>query len=354
MTAGTPLSAATFLRAAYWRLRSRPSDAVHIARMLSRSVVDGSRLRRLAGQAYGRPRMAIALTEHMGDIVAAEPLLRLARSRYPDAWICWFTKPAYASIPACFPQVDQVFPVSCLTEWALLKRLDLFDIVWDLHHDGRQCSLCRIPMPRPGISRSQDNYYDLGNLLDMFCECAGVPQLTDSPRLTPPPAAVQHIDALSLPQRFVVIHARSNETRRDWPADKWRDLLSHIQACHGLPVVEVGTEALVLPADGDAQRSLCGHLSILETAEVIRRSTLFVGIDSGPAHLANATGVPGVILLGAFANFVAPMPYSGGYANGERANIVRASGPVADLPVADVAAAIDSALGIFVSAAPDS
>ncbi len=78
--------------------------------------------------------------------------------------------------------------------------------------------------------------------------------------------------------------------------------------------------------------NLCGRLSILETAEVIRRSALFIGIDSGPAHLANAVGTPGVILLGDFLGFRRYMPYSGGYKNGTNGRIVYADRTVRNIP----------------------
>ena len=74
----------------------------------------------------------------------------------------------------------------------------------------------------------------------------------------------------------------------------------------------------------------------METAEVIRRADLFIGIDSGPAHLANAVGTPGVILLGAYGGFRSYLPYSGGYATGMAADIIRADGPAADVPAAAV------------------
>jgi heptosyltransferase III len=83
-------------------------------------------------------------------------------------------------------------------------------------------------------------------------------------------------------------------------------------------------------------RDLCGRLLLLETAEVIRRAALFVGIDSGPAHLANAVGTPGVLLLGQYRTFGRYMPFSGGYADGSRATVLHADGPAATLTVDEV------------------
>ena len=49
--------------------------------------------------------------------------------------------------------------------------------------------------------------------------------------------------------------------------------------------------------DDENSRNLCGQTGIAESAEIIRRATLFIGIDSGPSHLANAVKTPGVILF---------------------------------------------------------
>jgi heptosyltransferase-3 len=84
----------------------------------------------------------------------------------------------------------------------------------------------------------------------------------------------------------------------------------------------------------------------MQTAEVIRRAALFIGIDSGPAHLANATGTPGIILLGRHAGFESYTPYSAGYADGTLADLVRCDGPAANIEVESVIARVSKRLAI--------
>lgn len=78
-----------------------------------------------AGEGFGSATIAIGLVEHLGDIVAGEPTSRLARRRYPDARIVWVTRKPYATVPAGFQPVDAVIPVTCLTEWLLLRASGL-------------------------------------------------------------------------------------------------------------------------------------------------------------------------------------------------------------------------------------
>jgi ADP-heptose:LPS heptosyltransferase len=74
-------------------------------------------------------------------------------------------------------------------------------------------------------------------------------------------------------------------------------------------------------------------LSILETAEVIRRASLFIGVDSGPAHMANAMGTPGVVLLGRYEAFDQYMPYTGRFAREEAARVIQWPEPAREIPV---------------------
>ena len=337
MDNSAPLTLSRMVRLMYWEMRRHREYLPHLASMLCSLIKNTAALWLWRCFSRQRPLVAIALVEHMGDIVAGEPIARLARRRFPQARICWITRAPYASLPAGYPAVDRVFTVVCLTEWILLQRLKPFDVVWDLHINGRTCPRCGIPQIKPGALPEIENFYDYGCLLDVECLCAGLPGLTDGPVITPPPAAAAMVDALSLPSRFIVIHCASNDPRRDWSADKWRELVARILAAdQTVTIVEVGLRPLAVVQDGARQRTLCGMLTILETAEVIRRARLFIGIDSGPAHLANAVGTHGVILLGVLLRFRSYTPYSGGYATGETAAIVHADRPVADLSV-DVA-----------------
>ena len=49
---------------------------------------------------------------------------------------------------------------------------------------------------------------------------------------------------------------------------------------------------------GDNKLNLCGLMNPRESAFVISMATIFVGHDSGPIHLAEATGVPCVGIYG--------------------------------------------------------
>lgn len=292
--------------------------------------------------AAGRKLIVISLLDRMGDIVAAEPVSRYIRQREAGAYILWCVREPYRELIDANPHIDRTLPALCMTEWGHLTRSGLFDEIIDLHIQGRICSLCARPLVKTSGSThvNFDNYYHLGNLLSVFCQTAGIPVIDDAPRVYIPQRAVRAVDAYRLPDQFIAVHARSFESGRDWPAAKWRELVQRVRAARKLPVVELGIHPTInLPAT--QLLGLCGKLTIMETAEVIRRASVFVGIDSGPAHLANAVGTPGVILLGKFHLFDRYLPYSGAYAGGPAARLVYTEGHVAEIPVGRVYEALE-------------
>lgn len=288
----------------------------------------------------GRRSVAVLLLEHLGDVVACEPVARHLKARDPSVFLAWGVKRAYRELIDSNPHIDLTLPLHCLSERLLIARSDLFDQVHDLHFPGRHCTLCRAPLLRErDTPLGLDNYFEHGGILASFSLAAGLPPLEEAPRLFIPPRAAARVDGLGLPGRFVAVCATSNSPGKDWPRGKWLALLAGLHRDLGLTAVEIGLEPVIRGGAG-LRSDLCGKLSILESAEVIRRSTLFVGLDSGPAHLANAVGVPGVVLIGAFLGFPRYQPFSGPYANGEGAEIVRAAGPAAEIAVEAVAAAV--------------
>lgn len=293
-----------------------------------------------------RPPVAIALMDRLGDIVSVEPVARYARERFPDAPILWFTSVPYAEVVAAYPTVDRVVVVRCLTEWMLLRSTGVFQAVLDLHFNGTYCLDCVISVAKGGAAAqiTGDRHYHFGNQLATRCLCAGISPIAQGPRLMPAAKASNKVDTLNLPAAYVVIHCAASERPREWTDANWSSLTDFVAGQLGMNVVEIGLSPRAIQEDGPRRRNLCGQLSVMETAEVIRRARMFVGIDSGPAHLANAVGTPGVVLLGHFRDHERYMPYSGGYETGALCDLLWADGPVASLSLASVVAAVERRL----------
>lgn len=301
---------------------------------------------RVKGLSPGRRIVLVTLLESFGDLVACEPVVREIRRKDPDCFLVWGVKKVFLELVAGNPGIDKALAIHCLSGRILIARTGLFDEVIDLHFPDRYCTLCRKPLfgERKGKEISLHNYFKYGNILSTFSRSAGLVVPDATPNVHIPPASVSRVNRLGLFSPYVVIHCRSNAQEKDWAVTKWREFIADIVSRHALQVVEVGGASFFGDDPPPGLLSLCGKLSFLDAAEVIRKGVLFVGIDSGPAHLANATGTYGVVLIGEYLGFDRYMPFSGAYASGENAEMIYTGGNVADIPVARVVAAVADVL----------
>jgi heptosyltransferase III len=302
------------------------------------------RIAMATARAPERKTVVISQIVHMGDIVACEPVIRHVRQVQPDAFIILALQKNYRELADTHPEVDHTLALECVTEWIKFASVPCFDEVIDLNVYERACAICHIPWRKlkgsGGVTVS--NYYLFPNLLAAFTASAAITVAADAPRMYVSRRDIEFVDALNLPDKYVCLHAASNEIEREFPVEKWRKVVEHIRTRWKIPVVEIGLKTALSLEKSD--RSLCGQLSIMQSAEVIRRSLLYLGSDSGPAHLANAVGAYGIILLGQYRYFKKYMPYTGNYGEGKNSELIYHEGTVADLPVDRVLAAIDRRL----------
>jgi ADP-heptose:LPS heptosyltransferase len=291
-----------------------------------------------------RPLVVVSLVEHCGDIVACEPVARYLRIQYPKMHLVWVCTTKYVELLRYHPDINEVARVTCLTSWLRVRRLKLADRQIDLQINGRFCLTCRNPIVNQIESRqvNLDNYY-FGALLPNFSLAAGLPALNEAPKFHFPADMPARMASLKLPELFIAFHCRSHEVARDWDIEKWRALKELIEKKIGIPIVEVGLKSTFAEQNDGTFIDLCGQLNLLETAAVIARSTLFVGVDSGPAHIANAVRCPGVILMGCYRHFTNQFPYTGFFALGG-ATVVRTPEALSSLSVEKVFEAVEMKL----------
>ena len=103
-------------------------------------------------------------------------------------------------------------------------------------------------------------------------------------------------------------NAGSLSLERRWPRERFAELVSELIRVDGARVVLVGAPgerewtggvtALLADLPSGRFANLCGELSIGSLHALLARAALFVGNDSGPMHLAAATGAPTIGLFG--------------------------------------------------------
>ena len=283
----------------------------------------------------------------MGDIVACTPFATWLRLQHPQSLIVWAARLPYHEVLRGNSDIDAVLSPYCITGWIWLKKFrHIYDQLYDLLIPPMCCEQCLRQFTKEGTAGdvTVHNYYDFGSLLSAHTRSAGCSLDEGDPEVPISRETARRVDRLELPDRYVCIHTTSEDGLRNWQPTQWNRLIDHINGVHGLCVVELGLRSLLGRRDDGNYSNLCGQSGIAESAEIIRRAALFIGIDSGPAHLANAVKTPGVILLGRFWKWDYYMPYTGFYADARNCRILRHIGPVSDLPVELCLNAIDEVL----------
>jgi heptosyltransferase III len=102
----------------------------------------------------------------------------------------------------------------------------------------------------------------------------------------------------------VAVHPGSGSEQKNWPIEKWHELLTRLDERTIGPILIIGGEAdsarlKHLRSSLDSPRFVfLEHRPLTEVARRLKECRMFVGHDSGIGHLAAAIGVPGITLWG--------------------------------------------------------
>jgi len=186
----------------------------------------------------------INLDEHIGDIVACEPVSRIIKEKYPNDFLIWITRYQYLEIVSSNPSLDRTMGLTCLYEWILLKKLLLTSKikVIDLHIDQRECTSFRISLQNPNHHNvTLNNYYNHGPILETFMLSADLDPVDIAP--------VFHLSTsaktpLQIDEKYIVIHTTSNEVDREMNEKNWILVIDFLIS-KGFKVIEIGLKSKI-------------------------------------------------------------------------------------------------------------
>jgi ADP-heptose:LPS heptosyltransferase len=300
-------------------------------------------LRRVFGRPASEQRtprsILIVQLDHLGDAVITSAILPAMRARYPQARIEVLASPWNREVFEACGEVDAVHisrvnrfsrgwrPHWLLAQacWGLRLRPQRFDLAIDVRGEmplalilwlagakrriGWDCGgggflLTDSAAYMPGRAEMESRL-ELLKLMDV-----GPPAevMKRRPWFIPPAAARAHIadrlDAVCGEQPLLVIHLGAGTAAKRWEAANWRELLGRLILEFGARLVLIGgrrEQTLVGQIldghDWPGVENWTGQLSLAETAALIEQADVFIGCDSGPAHLAAAVGTPAVVLF---------------------------------------------------------
>lgn len=103
-------------------------------------------------------------------------------------------------------------------------------------------------------------------------------------------------------ERFAVLAPSASHAQRIWPLETLSEVVNSLAQKLGLRFIAIGSPADVplcnrlVALNPDAVVSLAGKTTVLELSSVLSGAALFVGNDSGPAHIAGLLGTNTVVI----------------------------------------------------------
>lgn len=132
------------------------------------------------------------------------------------------------------------------------------------------------------------------HIVDCYAQRAGLEKFTRRTELFLGKWDEDYAAKLMPEGEWVAIHGGSSTWKsKEWPSDRWEAVIHGLRE-QGFKVVLVGSPPATLPHDLDQQ----GKTTIHQTAALIKRAKLFIGLDSLPFHCAEAVGTPAIGLFG--------------------------------------------------------
>lgn len=283
-------------------------------------------------------KLIIRTPNHLGDCVMALPMINNAREAHPGSEVTVLAPANLTELFESNPAVDKILPIPAKHLHGLLAVIKIKEIVapgeYDLGYilppsfgsaasfklagvrkrvgyiaDGRRMLLTK-PLPLPEPLNSTHRYELYLNLLRRSTDFELEP-IRPKLFLSDDDAArainlLSGFDIAEYDQYMVVAFRAVAESRR-WGVENYTELIRLMVAEHGLKAILIGSpddqtegEKIVEEAGlGDMVVNLAGKTSLRELAAIISRACVFVGNDSGPAHLTAAVGVPLVVISGA-------------------------------------------------------
>lgn len=181
---------------------------------------------------------------------------------------------------------------------------DTRGIAW-LRRQVRPLMDCRAMLPDEQVPPQPRARIHLMEEFARLLGCAGQPLCY--PQISASASAQAHVRTLlqnegMAARPLVVVHNGPTWPVKQWPVEHWQELTARLQGECGVVVVQAGVDS----HSGDTLRApripgahdWINLLTWEETAALLSQARLFIGVDSGLLHLANALRVPAIGLFG--------------------------------------------------------
>jgi heptosyltransferase-2 len=277
----------------------------------------------------------------LGDIVMTTAMLRSLRKHFPDARIDMIVRADFLDLVCHNPHLSSASGLSRSSGWRglweLRKKVNAvdYDIIYDAHRSLRTLVLM------PFLKARRKFYYRKHYLRRSLALLFKLPLLRHSPRflekfvepliplgvrydgggpemIVEPAAEKSAIKKLTLPPESVpllgVVPSAQWPGKR-WPPESFRKVVASLVAHTDFAVVVFGGPGDGFCADicrdfsADRVINSQGLLTLAESAAIVRRCQLVIANDTGLMHVADALGIPSVLIFGPTSGELGCLPF---------------------------------------------
>jgi heptosyltransferase-2 len=281
-----------------------------------------------------QPRQILVIqTAFLGDVVLTLPLVQVLKREFPESAIDMVVVPRAAPLLEHHPSVRRVVAYdkrgrdSGASGFLRLKktlRETRYDLALVPHRSLRSSLLARLSgIPeRIGFDKSagrflfthivpyQSRLHEADRNLSLLGPFGITWGSSELPRLYPSDEERRKVDEwlkrenIPAGSRLAALAPGTVWNTKRWPEERFAGV-AKLLSRSGYAVVLVGGSedrelcSRVASSAGAGVRSASGAMSLLESAELVRRCRLLVANDSAPVHVAVAVGTPVIAIYGA-------------------------------------------------------
>ena len=286
-------------------------------------------------------KIAVIRLDHIGDVISATGVLRLLRKAYPEATIDFIVPSWVSGLVKSDPYVDNVIIFdppwfdrskneSSLSLKGLLSLKNLlkkssYDLAIDLRGDARDI----LAMFLAGVkTRIGYGITGLGFLLTSevlrdeslhevdkniaLLKPLGIKAEEREIELYYPKENIKEAHVLAkkegIDSPYAVFHAFSGHPGKNWDLSNFVKVAEHVKKERDLMPVFVGSKtdeeniSKVMNSLSEGAVDLSGKTTLATLGSLLKGASLFIGLDSGPSHIAAASKTPTVIIFSGMNN----------------------------------------------------
>ncbi|HNY51189.1 MAG TPA: putative lipopolysaccharide heptosyltransferase III [Smithella sp.] len=286
------------------------------------------------------PRILVIKLRYLGDVLLTIPVFDALRNHFPDAFIAAAVNKGTEDMLTGNPAVNKIFTVEkdsnflsdLRTQLILIRAIRnfKFDMVLELTNNDRGAVLAYVSgaKRRLGYKKKKENFLRQSILftdlieveknlhiakknLEMAkaLECplpAIKPVIFWSPQDQAACEQILKDNSLSDDIPYIVLHPSSNARHKIWTVEGYAALCNYLRDKWAIRTILICGKD---PEELRLNREICalakshplnlgGQLTLKQTAVLLSKAALFIGIDSGPMHMATAVNKPVAAIFG--------------------------------------------------------